>query len=86
LGSNVFEGDAHAVLVSVYKDLTQPMQLRLAAAQAAVRYEKPALSAVDTTVDDKRSYVARMPQPEPTPEQWLRQYGALVKDRDKAVN
>ena len=65
--------------------MTLPIELRLDAANNAVRFEKPALSVIDSTADDKRSYVARMPQPEPTPEQWLQQYGAL-KARAETVN
>lgn len=41
-----FTGDAHALLMSVYKDQTQPIDLRVDAAKAAIRYEKPALAAV----------------------------------------
>ena len=44
-----FAGDAHAFLIAVYKDPGQPMEIRLDAAKAAVRYEKPALAAVDVT-------------------------------------
>jgi hypothetical protein len=43
----VFEGDAHALLMAAYKDPALPMDLRVDAAKAAVRYEKPALSSVD---------------------------------------
>src|SRR5215210_3840678 len=41
-----FEGDAHALLVAVYKNPAQEWPLRVDAAKAAVRYEKPALSSV----------------------------------------
>lgn len=44
-----FEGDAHALLMMVYKDVTQPIELRLEAAGKAIRYEKPALASVDHT-------------------------------------
>jgi len=43
---DVFSGDAHALLMLVYKDQTQEMPLRIDAAKAAIRYEKPALSSV----------------------------------------
>jgi hypothetical protein len=43
---NVFEGDALGLLVLVYKDNDLPLAMRMAAAQVAIRYEKPALSAV----------------------------------------
>lgn len=42
-----FEGDAHALLMMVYKDPNQDMSLRLDAAKAAIRFEKPALAAVN---------------------------------------
>jgi hypothetical protein len=45
-----FEGDAHALLMAVYKDPERPIDLRVDAAKAAIRYEKPALAAVDNTV------------------------------------
>jgi hypothetical protein len=44
-----FEGDAHALLMAIYKDPAQPTELRLDAAKAAIRFEKPALAS--TTVD-----------------------------------
>ena len=46
-----FTGDAHTLLMTVYKDLTKPIDLRVDAAKAAIRYEKPALSAVEAQVD-----------------------------------
>jgi hypothetical protein len=53
LGANAFEGDAHSLLIAVYKDESHPIELRLEAAKAAIRFEKPALAAVDThgTID-----------------------------------
>lgn len=46
-----FEGDAHALLMVVYKDPGREMALRIDAAKAAIRYEKPALSAVEAKVE-----------------------------------
>lgn len=43
---DAFVGDAHAFLVSIYKDPQQPLDLRMEAAGKAIRYEKPALAAV----------------------------------------
>ena len=48
---DAFVGDAHAFLVSIYKDPQQPIDLRMEAAKAAVRYEKPVLAAIDVTSD-----------------------------------
>jgi hypothetical protein len=46
LGS-AFEGDAHAYLMSIYKDPTKPENLRIDAAKTAIRYERPALAPVE---------------------------------------
>ncbi len=42
-----FKGDAHAFLMAVYKDTSNPIKDRLAAATAAIGYEKPKLAAVE---------------------------------------
>jgi hypothetical protein len=42
-----FDGDAHALLMAVYKDPSQEWKLRINAAVAAIRYEKPALASID---------------------------------------
>lgn len=44
---NAFDGDAHGLLMMVYKDPGQPIELRIEAAGKAIRYEKPALSTID---------------------------------------
>jgi hypothetical protein len=41
------EGDALAYLMSIYKDPTMPENLRIDAAKAAIRYERPALAPVE---------------------------------------
>jgi hypothetical protein len=48
LGPRVFDGDAHAFLMVVYKDEPQPIDLRLQAARAAIGYEKPRLATADS--------------------------------------
>lgn len=50
IGVTAFDGDAHAFLMTVYKDEAQPLELRLDAAKAAVGYEKPKLSSVDASL------------------------------------
>ena len=45
-----FEGDAHAYLMSVYKDPSQETTARIQAASKAIGYEKPALSSVEAKV------------------------------------
>ena len=47
---NPFDGDAHALMVLVYKDPGQPMAIRLDAAKGAIRYEKPALATMDANI------------------------------------
>lgn len=51
LGPASFEGDAHAMLMAVYKDARQPLVLRIDAAGKAIGYEKPKLSSVNAKVD-----------------------------------
>ena len=62
-----FEGDAHAYLMAVYKDPSQPVELRLEAAGKAIRYEKPALASIENT-GAIRYEVSR--EPELTMEEW----------------
>jgi hypothetical protein len=47
---NAFEGDAHSLLIAVYKDRSHPIELRLEAAKAAIRFEKPALGSIEQSV------------------------------------
>jgi hypothetical protein len=47
LGDKCFPGDAHALAMALYKDTTQPIEIRLEALKAALPYEKPRLSAVE---------------------------------------
>lgn len=48
---DAFRGDAHALLISVYKDPSHPLPLRLDAAKAAISFEKPKLAAVEHSGD-----------------------------------
>lgn len=47
LPDGAFTGDAHALLMTVYKNVAYPIDVRLDAAKAAVSYEKPRLQAVE---------------------------------------
>ena len=47
LGPDTFPGDAHAYLVTLYKDPRRPDGVRIDAAKAAIAFEKPRLSSVD---------------------------------------
>ena len=40
-----FAGDAHMLMMTIYKDQSLPMDTRLDAAKAAIKFEKPALQA-----------------------------------------
>jgi hypothetical protein len=51
LGADAFQGDAHALLMAVYKDTAQPIELRVLAARAAIGYEKPRLASFDAKMD-----------------------------------
>ena len=76
----VFDGDAHALLMTVYKDLNQPIGLRMEAAKAALPYEKPRLASIETKqVDDleKLSNEELMAI--------IREGGAMVAEHDKAM-
>lgn len=53
---NVFAGDAHALLMAVYKNELADIDLRIDAAKAAIRYEKPTLVAAHTTDGGKKSF------------------------------
>jgi hypothetical protein len=50
LGDQAFDGDAHALLMVIYKNGALPIDLRLDAARAAISFEKPRLSSVDANV------------------------------------
>lgn len=50
-----FDGDAHALLMSIYKDPKCSIELRIDAAKAALRVEKPSLSAVAAHIKDSEN-------------------------------
>lgn len=58
-----FEGDAHALLMTLYKDTAQPLDIRLDAAKAAIGYEKPRLSSVDANIDGTLGHYESQPIP-----------------------
>jgi hypothetical protein len=75
LGADAFDGDAHSLLIAVYKDQSHPIELRLEAAKAAIRFEKPALAAVDTHGTIENIHYAIGDQPL-TEDEWDEQYTA----------
>jgi hypothetical protein len=46
LGNDTFDGDAHTLLVLVYRDTSLPIELRLDPAKVAINYESPRLQAI----------------------------------------
>ncbi len=69
-----FTGDAHALLMTVYKDPSMEWPLRLDAAKKAIHFEKPALAQVDQAVDAE--HVHRVISDRPmTVEAWEQNYG-----------
>lgn len=77
--SDPFEGDAHALLVCIYKDQSRDIALRLEAAKAAIRFEKPALGAVETGPEVLERYVARVPAKSESVEAWQQQHGQTIQ-------
>ena len=70
---DAFDGDAHALLMSVYKDPRHPIDLRLDAAGKAIRYEKPALATIDVTSDGTLTVRDVSDQPA-TADEWATQF------------
>src|SRR6476660_373879 len=68
---SAFKGDAHALLMAVYKDTTLPIQLRLDAAKSAIAYEKPRLAAVEHSGDGNQPVIYQIitgvPRPDDDP-------------------
>ncbi len=51
LREDAFSGDAHALLMGVYKDQKLPIDLRVQASKTAIGYEKPRLTSVEAKVE-----------------------------------
>jgi plasmid stability protein len=49
---DAFEDDAQGLLTAVYKDTTQPIELRLAAAKTAITFEKRRIAAIVAKIED----------------------------------
>lgn len=63
-----FDGDAHALLMAVYKDPSHPIQVRLDAAGKAISFEKPRLTQNENT-NHTIEYVVSG-EPIDDPEEW----------------
>src|SRR5262249_10361440 len=65
----------HALLMACYKNEEFPIDFRAHCASLALKFEKPALQAIDSTIKEERPYViAMMPAPTPTLEEWKHLY------------
>jgi hypothetical protein len=73
LGDETFEGDAHALLMLTYKNKSLPLAVRLDAAKAAIRFEKPAMSTVDArgSIENRQYIISDKPL---TAEEWEKKY------------
>jgi hypothetical protein len=73
IGGELFEGDAHAFLMLTYKDKSLPHNLRLDAAKVAIRFEKPALTAIDAHNTIEKPIYAISDEPMTT-EEWAAKF------------
>jgi hypothetical protein len=73
IGGDLFEGDAHAFLMLTYQDKSLPHNLRLDAAKVAIRFEKPALTAIDAHSTIEKPIYAISDKPMPI-EEWAAKY------------
>jgi hypothetical protein len=62
LGADAFDGDAHALLASVYRDAALPIELRVDAAKAAIGFERPRLASIDGRFDGALTLAALVEQ------------------------
>jgi hypothetical protein len=73
IGGDLFEGDAHTFLMLTYKDKSLPHNLRLDAVKAAIRFEKPALTAIDANNTIEKVHYAISDEPM-TIEEWVAKF------------
>jgi hypothetical protein len=62
--------DAHALLQRVYQDEKAEMHMRLDAAKAAIRFEKPALASIEQKVESTIRNVVRLPEIASSVDEW----------------
>jgi hypothetical protein len=72
-GGELFEGDAHTFLILTYQDKSLPRNVRLDAAKAAIRFEKPAMTAIDAHNTIEKVHYAISDEPM-SHEEWVAQY------------
>lgn len=72
LPKNAFKGDAVEFLQLVYRSRDFDFETRMEAAEKAAPYERA--KKTETTIDDKRHYVAEMPAMPKDLDEWKREY------------
>ena len=73
IGGDLFDGDAHAFLMLTYKDKSLLRNLLVDAAKAAIRFEKPALTAIDANDTIEKVHYAISDEPMSI-EEWKAKY------------
>lgn len=81
-GAEICDGDAYAVLVAFYKNVSLPMEFRADCAKAVLRFERSPMPATLFNHNTERSYVVRMPQRCSNMDEWLKQYSHLDQQND----
>jgi|SRR5262245_56580561 len=72
LPKNAFKGDAVEFLQVVYRSPDFDFETRMEAAEKAAPYERA--KKTETTIDDRRHYVAEMPAMPKDLDEWKREY------------
>src|SRR5215469_2194476 len=80
---DAFPGDAVSLMQCIYRDPNQDLAVRLDAAKAAARFERPALAATltkDLTPMPSNAAEAEAPDSRPPIEQFLIEFGQKILD------
>jgi len=73
-GGEVAECDAHGLLIMIYMNDELPIEMRLDAAKAAIRFEVPALASTESTNTETTRYVVALPDGEISMDEWKAKY------------
>lgn len=82
MGGKAFDGDAHALLMAIYKNEELPIELRADCAKAAIRFEKPALASTDNRITDTTRYLVALPNGETSLDEWQAKYAPGQTEKD----
>src|SRR5215204_1573677 len=77
----IYEGDAHSYLMTIYKNEGLPTDVRLDAAKAAVRFEKPAKTE-NTELGNNTRYLVALPNGEVSMDDWKAKYASKLSAGD----